>query len=192
MARSTPERQSARRTIGTVLCAVLSVGLLWGSAAPASAHDQLVSTEPADGSTVASAPATVVATFSSDLIDLSQDMIVTTPDGTRLTGLDVTVSGRQVSAQLPDGLGAGDYTVAWRVVSSDGHPIEGRYGFTVAGGGPAPTRSASVVATAAPTPVAGAAPSAGPSVPTPIWAAAAAVVVLVIGAMTFVLRRRRD
>lgn len=191
MSRSTPGRLSARRTIGTALCAVLSVGLLWGSAAPASAHDQLVSTEPADGATVASAPSTVTATFNSDLIDLSQDMIVTTPDGTRLTGLDVTVSGPQVSAQLPDDLGPGDYTVAWRVVSSDGHPIEGRYGFTVAGGGPAPTRSAPVVATAAPTPVAGTVPSA-PSVPAPVWAAAAAVVVLVIGGMAFVLRRGRD
>ena len=30
-----------------------------------------------------------------------------------------------------DALGPGSYKVEWRVVSADGHPVDGRFGFTV-------------------------------------------------------------
>ena len=45
----------------------------------------------------------------------------------------VDVRGRTVDVRLPHG-GPGAYTVVYRVVSKDGHPVSGRVSFTVAGG----------------------------------------------------------
>jgi len=38
-----------------------------------------------------------------------------------------------VTAQLDEGLPPGEYTVAWHVVSSDGHPIDGEFTYAVEG-----------------------------------------------------------
>lgn len=139
-----PRRSRTRVRVFPAL-SVLVVGLIlvaW-PASPAEAHDDLLETSPADGSTVETVPREVVLRFTGDLLDFSQDVIVTTPDGEQLTGLDVSVEGAQAVAVLPDGLGPGAYTVAWRVVSNDGHPVQGKFGFVVAGG---------PVATASPSP----------------------------------------
>lgn len=100
-------------------------------ATPAQAHDRLVGSDPADGAVLDAVPEAIVLTYSAEPIDLSQEVHVTTPDGEVLTDLEVAVEGTTVTAALPDGLGGGEYAVAWRVVSSDGHPIEGAFAFTV-------------------------------------------------------------
>lgn len=127
-----PRSSRAGRNVALPLFALLTGLVVLSTAAPAAAHDQLLSTEPADGSTVDTVPEKVVLTFSDDLLDLSQEVVVAAPDGSTLDGLDVTVTGPELAARLPSGLGAGAYTVTWRAVSSDGHPIQGRFGFTVA------------------------------------------------------------
>ena len=48
---------------------------------------------------------------------------------------------RSVHQPLRAGAPAGAYTVVWRVVSSDSHPIEGTFGFTVAEGSTTPAAS---------------------------------------------------
>jgi hypothetical protein len=52
------------------------------------------------------------------------------------------LSGSKVSIPLRDGMPDGDYQLGWRVVSSDGHPIEGTLKFSVAAGSPAATTAA--------------------------------------------------
>ena len=45
----------------------------------------------------------------------------------------VQIIDNQVSQAVKPGAPQGKYTVVWRVVSSDGHPIEGTFGFTAGG-----------------------------------------------------------
>jgi methionine-rich copper-binding protein CopC len=138
------------------------------------------------------------------------------PDQVRLTFLQkldaryltIVVSDarkQQVAAEAPraegktgivaftDPLPNGAYTVAYRVVSTDGHPVQGSYTFTVAGpvtqessAAPAPAQtSAAASATAT---VAVARKEEGSSWP-PV-AAGLAGVALIGGIVAFILRRR--
>lgn len=124
------------------------------AAAPAQAHDALQSTSPAQDTTVTTAPETVSLTLSepptdSDSLNLS---IITVTDGTGKTLSDgkVTVTGPTISTKIAQGSN-GPYKVLWRAVSSDGHPIEGNYSFTVQG----PARAdATVSPSATPSPAA--------------------------------------
>ena len=82
----------------------------------------------------ATAPETVSLTLSepptdSKSLNLS---IITVTDGAGKTVSDgnVTVYGPTLSTKITAG-SAGTYKVMWRAVSSDGHPIEGKYSFTV-------------------------------------------------------------
>nr|WP_286216766.1 copper resistance protein CopC [Demequina sediminis] len=53
------------------------------------------------------------------------------PDGQEWGDGATTVSGATVTQRLGDGLPAGDFQVAWRSVSGDGHPVDGTFRFTV-------------------------------------------------------------
>ncbi|GAA3698054.1 copper resistance protein CopC [Nonomuraea antimicrobica] len=143
------------------LSAILAAALLvFGTAAPALAHDTLKSSNPAKGAEVESV----------DEIRLEFSAKVRMPfvivrgegDAQHQSGepeVDGAVVTQAVGGPLPDG----KYTIAYRVVSSDGHPIEGEIPFRVKGA-PSPEPSASEEAASAPPP-ASAAPSA--SAPTP-------------------------
>jgi len=116
------------------LCGATVTSLV--AAPQAAAHDELVSSVPKDGGTVDEPPSQITLTFSGDVIEAGTQVLVSTPDGT-VEG-EIEVAGEVVTAALPGGLPAGDYDVRWRVVSSDGHPIEGELGFGVdAAGAPA-------------------------------------------------------
>ncbi len=112
------------------LAAIGLAGLLVVAGAPAAdAHDALVSTDPEDGAVLDTPPDEISLTFSADLLDISATVLLTGPDGPVETA--VAVVGTTATATVPTGLRDGGYTVAWRVVSSDGHPIQGSFGFTV-------------------------------------------------------------
>lgn len=101
--------------------------LWWAAAGPASAHDELISTTPSDGTSV-TAPTTVRLTFSDTVIRTGTKVEVRNPSGQAVSGA-VQVSGPVVSVALPASISAGSYTVVWRVTSEDGHPISGNFGF---------------------------------------------------------------
>ncbi|QCR53305.1 copper resistance protein CopC [Brachybacterium sp. SGAir0954] len=105
--------------------------LLLLTAAPASAHDSLVSSDPEDGATLETSPEQVTLDYSADVLDVSPVVRITGEGGEVVAELDPEVDGSTVTAALDEPLAAGDYEVRWRVVSSDGHPIEGTQSFTV-------------------------------------------------------------
>ncbi|ATG53140.1 copper resistance protein CopC [Brachybacterium vulturis] len=109
--------------------------------APAQAHDTLLSTDPADGSTLETSPEAVVFTFSSDILDVSPLVRVSDESGEQVAEITPTVEGPTATATLPEPLAAGTYDIQWRVVSGDGHPIEGTLTLTVEQG-PAPEEDA--------------------------------------------------
>lgn len=126
---------SARAGLRVLLVglATLAAALVFAPAGPAAAHATLLSVDPADGSTLAAPPQEIRLTFSEDILEGTPQMRMTGPDGVVETTLQT--GGAVVSAPLPPGLGAGEYTVLWRVTSADGHPISGRTSFVIAGAG---------------------------------------------------------
>lgn len=113
-------------------------------AAPAAAHDRLVGSDPADGAQLATAPAQLVLTFSSDVTSLGTDAVVAGPDGSSAVAGPVVVEGRTVTVPLRTDAGAGSYAVTWRATSSDGHTISGELSYSAAGAAaePAPEPAA--------------------------------------------------
>lgn len=115
-------------------------------AGPAHAHNVLESTVPADGATVDTTPAEVVLRFDQPVLGLGAAVRVTGPDGDMQTGAPESIDSAVRQALRP-GSPAGRYTVAWRVTSSDGHPITGEFGFTSAAAGTASATASSATAT---------------------------------------------
>ncbi|MER5833840.1 copper resistance protein CopC [Streptomyces sp. NPDC002130] len=114
--------------LGTVLV------LLLAGAAPASAHAALRGTDPDDGSLVRQAPRHVTLTFTESVGLLDDSFRVFGPDQRRVhTGEATHADGRSDTARvgLPGKLAQGTYTVAWRVVSADSHPVSGAFSFSV-------------------------------------------------------------
>lgn len=113
----------------------LSIALLFavllGLSAPAQAHDTLLSTDPADGSTLETSPEEITFTFSADILDVSPLVRVSDEAGTEVAEIVPSIDGPTATAALDEPLVAGTYDVQWRVVSSDGHPIEGTLTLTV-------------------------------------------------------------
>ena len=121
--------------------------LVW-AADSASAHNTLLSSTPADGETVPRTPEAVVLVFDKSAIAMGAQVVVTGPSGPVQTGSPIVVdnSARQpLAADAP----AGNYEVAWRVTSADGHPITGAFRFTAeaAGAGQVPPESSPLSAT---------------------------------------------
>lgn len=111
---------------------------------PAAAHAQLLSTDPVDGTVLASAPAEVTLTFNEPVRLVEDAVRVLDPAGaevevtTRAVDTEVVA---ELSAEIPDGT----YVVSWRVVSADSHPIAGAFTFSVG----APSDTAADAAAAA-------------------------------------------
>jgi methionine-rich copper-binding protein CopC len=121
----------------------LAAAALVAAAPSASAHASLRSTNPRAGATVTDLPRQVVVTFD-DTIGTPAYVTVTGPDGRADTGA-ATVNGPAVSVALRPGGNPGSYTVAYRVVSDDGHPVEGTFAFRLAGSSPSPSPSPGAV-----------------------------------------------
>ncbi|MGI9186650.1 MAG: copper resistance protein CopC [Gaiellales bacterium] len=100
---------------------------------PASAlgHAALISTAPEIGTIVKTAPTQVTLTFNEDINAVGAQVQVIAQDGTRYDGGAPTASGRTLSQTLKPGLPEGTSTVAWTVISADGHRISNAFQFSV-------------------------------------------------------------
>lgn len=114
----------------------VAVVALCATAVPASAHDKLISSDPASDQRLAEAPVEVSLTFSADVLDMGAAVVVSDAAGTEWVSAAPTVDGPTVTAVLDPGMPDAGYEIRWRVVSSDGHPISGVVPFTVGDGEP--------------------------------------------------------
>ncbi|MER6158575.1 copper resistance protein CopC [Streptomyces sp. NPDC001868] len=115
--------------LGTVL-----VLFLLGGAGTASAHAALKGSDPVDGSVLDAAPRDVTLRFTESVSLLEDSIRVVDPENRAVdTGKPGRAGGRSDTARvtLPTGLGDGTYTIAWRVVSADSHPISGALIFSI-------------------------------------------------------------
>ncbi|PKY70823.1 copper resistance protein CopC [Brevibacterium ravenspurgense] len=97
---------------------------------PAQAHDQLIGSNPKQGAKLDKQPEWIELNYSGEIQDIGTEIRVER-DGEDYSAGEITVEGRTVKSALPDDLKPGDYTIAWRVVSQDGHPISGTVEFTI-------------------------------------------------------------
>ncbi|WP_258724819.1 copper resistance CopC family protein [Cellulomonas sp. NS3] len=170
---STPDRPRASALpttlLATLVAVVAGVAPVLLGAVPAAAHSALVSSDPADGATTATAPAQVTLTFNEAAVALGTVVEVQAPDGRVVSTGDPVLAGTDVVQALAGELPAGDYSVLWRVTSADGHPIDGRLTFTAQGPttvGAAPGTAATAGPAATPTPTEPAASGTTPTAPT--------------------------
>ncbi len=122
-----------------VLLGILLILLLTGTA-PASAHAALRASDPEDGSVVKAPPTHITLTFTESVGLLEDSFRVYGPDNRRVHMEEpehAAGSADTARAALPRDLDEGTYTVAWRVVSADSHPVSGAFTFSV--GKPSPT-----------------------------------------------------
>lgn len=138
----------------SLMLAALAVGAL--SPAPALAHSELTSSTPADSAVLRAAPRQVTLVFGESVQAGFSRIAVTGPDGSAAGAGAITTTGARliqpISATEP-----GPYTVSYRVVSRDGHVVQGRLRFSVS---PPPVSVSSVPA---PSPTAAGSPT--PAVP---------------------------
>ncbi|WP_318216290.1 copper resistance CopC/CopD family protein [Streptomyces sp. SCL15-6] len=126
-----------------MLLGAVLVLLVLGGAGPASAHAALRSTDPGDGTVLQRPPRAVTLIFTESVGLRDDSFRVLDPGGHRLHTEDAGhADGRSDTARvtLPGTLGEGTYTVAWRVVSADSHPVSGAFTFSV--GKPSATTAA--------------------------------------------------
>ncbi len=144
---------SAMRRLAVLAPATGAALLLGIAAAPtALAHAQLVSSSPEADEELNSAPEEISLTFSEEVqggggtvseeqddgsvVEMAEDesstaIVVTGPDDQTYEEGDVQIDGEEVSTDVQPLESPGDYTVAYRIVSADGHPVEEELTFTL-------------------------------------------------------------
>ncbi|MDQ0614784.1 methionine-rich copper-binding protein CopC [Microbacterium sp. W4I4] len=183
--------------------AAVAVVAMLAVAAPASAHDELVSSSPAFDAQLTAAPEQVVLTFSGDLLALADDnngtaMTVVDESGTDWVAGDPVINADTLTVPLKSGMPNGSFTVTWQVVSSDGHPTSGDYAFSLAGAAPSPTATTPAETTQPSSTPAAQAPTETEAAPWPLLIGlgvvllVAIVLVIVISARKNSARKRRS
>lgn len=166
----------ARLAVAAVLAVTVGIGL----AGPASAHNVLISSDPADGSSMAKVPSSMTFTFDQPVQNFDPVVSLVGPDGKQYATGTPTVTGNVVTGTVGTGP-VGAYTAAFRVVSADGHPVTGEVHFSM-------TVSGGATGAAAAT---GAATSSG-GLSGWLWAGLAVAAVLVTAAAVVLLKRPRS
>lgn len=121
-----------RRTLAAVTVALLA---LMAPLPAAFAHDSLISSSPEDGQSFETVPEEIKLTFTDTPIALGSEIKVQDEEGKDWAIGDVEIVDNVATQPIGPDAPGGKYTVTWRVVSSDSHPIEGVFEFTAASGG---------------------------------------------------------
>lgn len=100
---------------------------------PAIAHTKLLTSDPAAGSLVESWPTEISLTFDEDLVNIGDEksnfLVVNNAVGDQISADDEALTGSQIKVSLDPNTVTGPVLVYYRVVSADGHPVEGEYTF---------------------------------------------------------------
>jgi methionine-rich copper-binding protein CopC len=187
--------------LGAVLLMVVTA--LFGGAGTAGAHATFVSSDPADGASLASAPQRVTLVFDEPLPQGLNTVAITGPGQTRWETGDVSTTGNTISTAMKPSAPAGDYIVGYRIVSEDGHPLTGtvRFRLTTSGASaqppPATTTAPETAAGGQPTQPPESSriasqPATGSAAPVWPWVAGGLALVVVGGGAAVLLRRRNS
>jgi copper resistance protein C len=181
--------------------AAVVLAVLPGS--PARAHNSLTAATPAKNATLAEAPDRVKLTFLQKVDPDALSIVVTDSADREVPSTGPEANGKVGTLTFAEPPANGVYTVTYRVVSLDGHPVKGSYRFTVDDPSATASSSRSVApSTAVPSAQASSATAATApeTVPTsaesdgpgwwPLVVGLVVVIALVVGGV--LLRRRRS
>ena len=128
--------RAVQRIAALGVATMAAIGLTLGAASPVLAHDELIDTafelDSKTGELVA-----INLTFNNNIMNLGTEFIVTDTDKNNVSSAEPEISGPKVRQAVDAPLAVGAYQAVWRVVSSDGHPIQGASYFEVAEDGSA-------------------------------------------------------
>jgi methionine-rich copper-binding protein CopC len=124
---------SIARAIFTLIAAA---SLILLGAVSASAHAELEASNPIADSVIGAMPSQVELSFGEVLMAVegaadANQVTVTDAKGNRVDDKKTVVTDRMASVGVAPDAAEGVYTVAYLVVSEDGHPIEGSFKFEV-------------------------------------------------------------
>jgi copper transport protein len=115
-----------------LMTAVLTVVvLLLAPTAPASAHAELVGSTPANGARLDKAPSRVTLEFTEGVNLIDNGIRLVDAEGDTVSTPSPSAEGHTIRWSMPSKLPKGKYLVSWRVVSADGHPVQGAFSFGV-------------------------------------------------------------
>ncbi|MEV6274723.1 copper resistance CopC family protein [Nocardia sp. NPDC051832] len=168
------------RVLGALGAGLLLLGFSVAGAGPAAAHSAPVASVPADGASIDASPGKVSITFNEELQPNFPSLtVVGPPDRNLWSKGNPVVEGNTVSVDVGELGPAGEYTVAYRITSADGHPVSGTRTFTLTkagAGAPGPRANAAAKAD-------GEQEDGG----IPLWVFIAGAVVLFGGGLAFAL-----
>lgn len=123
------------RTAVVLTALLLSGAVVFNAPSAAVADDDVVSSYPTADSTISGSPDEISLMFAGTLNNAGAD------DATVIKVLDErgedvavdppTVSGQSITQHLSTEAADGVFTVRWKAVSGDGHPISGQFSYTV-------------------------------------------------------------
>jgi len=101
---------------------------------PVNAHTKLISASPSAGSTLEIWPTQIILEFDEELQNLGPEkanfLVVNNSVGDQVSETDEVIDGNKITVTLSPNEIKGPVLVYYRVVSTDGHPVEGEYKFT--------------------------------------------------------------
>ena len=168
-----------------ILRLLIPAGLLALSApalimAPASGHTSIVSMSPDANEVLSTAPTQVTIETTEEVRDMGSAITVTSPSGQRVDDGSTEIQGTTALIGLTTLTEVGEYTVNYRLLAQDGHPIEDSYVFSLSEVSPTPTPSETPTQT----------PEPKPSDQSNQWITIAAVVAA-LAALALLIRRMR-
>jgi copper resistance protein C len=93
------------------------------------AHSHLEDSSPKDGAVLTESLKEIKLTFETNL-EPTSTFTVADANGTSVT-LPVEIKGNQLVGVLQNDLTNGAYSIHWKIIGTDGHPLEGDLSFTV-------------------------------------------------------------
>jgi hypothetical protein len=179
----------ARATALIVTALLLALAI----AAPALAHAELDTADPADGAVLDTPPTTITLTFTEGL-DASKSSFRVVLDGADVATGKADENGSETMEATGLDLAPGDYVIRWTSAAEDGHIERGRLTFTITEPTPAPpspTAAASASGSVAPSPTASptsaATPAPSPSADTtPVASSGSDILLPIIAALAIV------
>ena len=104
-----------------VTAMLVAVAPIVSSAGQASAHTELISSNPSEGATLTRAPQEVVLTFSEPPILEGSAVVIKSESNASAPVLPLTLIGSEIHGQWPAAASSGAITITWRAVADDGH-----------------------------------------------------------------------
>jgi methionine-rich copper-binding protein CopC len=189
-----------RPTVAGLIAATLTaVALLLLPAAPAAAHNTLRTATPAKNAQLSESPKQITLEFMQKLNPAFTTITLSESAQQRMATSEPAVSGTKGTVTIDQPLPNGTYTVAYRVVSADGHPVQGSYRFTVADPAaaaspkattPVTATSAAAPPTASASPASSALPSADGSRTITLIGGGVVLAAIIAGGAVVLTRRR--